>query len=80
MKETIASQGMSVLASHALQMVVPASMMRITTSTYPGIDVVMDLTMNLYSVKGKGPLADASVLIKRETEYLVSKSGLWQKT
>ena len=32
-------------------------MLQITISTYPGNDAVMELTMNLYSVKGIGPLA-----------------------
>jgi hypothetical protein len=32
-------------------------MLRITASTYPGYDAVMELTINLYSVKGTSPLA-----------------------
>jgi len=74
-----ASQVMNVLAT-VQETVVPASMLQITISTYPGNDAVMELTMNLYSVKGIGPLADASVLIKRGREYLVSNCGLRQKT
>jgi len=32
-------------------------MLRIKTRTYPGNHAVMELTMNLYSVKGIDPLA-----------------------
>jgi len=74
-----ASQVMNVM-SYVQETVIPASMLQITICTYPGNDAVMELTMNLYSVKGIDPLADASVLIKTEREYLVSNCGLRQKT